>query len=117
MAATILRYDSTGRKYQRHTELGGSGANLTMTVAGLCQILWASVVYSGNSSTAVTFTLNSGAGAAYDASVLPVTLSTATTALFLPSHMMVVGEDDTFDVFAPLVSAVTAQIAVYSRTI
>jgi len=116
VTAKVIDIDGLGR-VERHSEQSGSGANLTMIVpSGVCrQILFATVVYSANSSTTVTMTLNSGVGAAWDTLIDTTTLSTATTVTFLPAYELILQDDDTFDVLAPLLASETSSIAVYSR--
>jgi hypothetical protein len=63
----------------------------------------------------VTYDLNSGAGAAYDSELSSDAVGGGTEASFIPDESVMLLSDDTIDVTAPAVAAVTSAITIYTR--
>jgi hypothetical protein len=121
MALETTRTRGTlGRQSQlhdRHSDQSASGANLTVSTpsGNARRILFVTVKYSAAATVNVTITLNSGAGAAWDTILQTIALSGATDGLFIPDGPLIISADDVIDVFAPLLSAQTSAVAIYSE--
>lgn len=121
MALEILKALGTlGRQAQSHerfSDQSASGANLTVsTLPGEPRrLLFVTVKYSGSATVNVTVTLNSGAGAAWDTILNTIALSAATEGIWIPDKDVILSADDAIDVFAPLLSAKTSAVAIYSE--
>ena len=106
-----------GVSVTRTSETSGAGADLTLSTptGKVRQFLYMTVKYSANATVTVTTTLNSGAGAGYDYLLDSVGTGGGTTHTFTPSGTFILLDDDTIDVKAPLVTAETSNIAIYTR--
>ena len=80
------------------------------------RLIFATVKYSGAPTQAgVTFDLDSGAGAAYDAN-LSTGSNNAQTSVYIPSDDLIICDDDVIKVTAPAGGAgVTSQIVIYTE--
>ena len=101
--------------------VGTSGANTAQTVSTPAigesqQLLFYTVKYSAApTQTGVVGTLNSGAGAGYDAA-LNTGSANALTTVYLPDGVVILAPDDVLDVLAPAAGgAVTSAVAIYTR--
>jgi len=92
------------------------GAASSPTITDPQMLVMVTVKYSaGPTQAGVTVTLNSGAGAAYDA-VLSTGSANAQTTTYLPSAPLIIAPDDTIDVSAPAGGGgITSAIAIYTR--
>ena len=100
MAATITDF---GGRFRRYVETGTANAILTVTVApGVpFRVLTVTTAYSGSPTQAgVTVTLDSGAGAGYDATLSTGSANTRYTT-YQPSEPLVLVGDDAVVVAAP----------------
>lgn len=106
----------------RYVETGSANTNLTASVpapgVGAYRVKMVTVAYSAAPTQAgVTVTLNSGAGAGYDAALNTGTANAQYT-VYIPSDDLVLGSDDSVDVLAPAGgAAITASVAVYIEKI
>ena len=101
----------------RFVETGTANTALTASVpamGGPFRVLLVTVAYSAAPTQAgVTTTLNSGAGAGYDAT-LNTGSANALYTTYEPTTDLIVGSDDAVDVTAPAGGAgITASVAVY----
>lgn len=101
--------------------VGTSAANTAKTVStpdigGAQQLLYYTVRYSAApTQTGVIGTLNSGAGAGYDAP-LNTGSANAQTTVYLPDGVVILAPDDVLDVLAPAAGGViTSSVAIYTR--
>ncbi len=119
MALDLKTTYHEGYKHRVDRHFDASVANTSLTVSvpvgELRQLLFVTVKYSGASSTTITGTINSGAGGAYDVLLFSTALSADTDFVYVPDRDIFLADDDSFDVVAPAVSAVTSAIAVYTR--
>lgn len=103
---------------ERHVETGSAATLLTATLpAGNARrVHMVTIKYSGAPTQAgTTVTLDSGAGAGYDA-VLNTGTANATTTVYFPDGVLVIGKDDALVVAAPSGGgALTASVAIYSE--
>lgn len=109
--------DVSGKKLHRHVETGSANTALTVTVPAdvARRLVLVTVKYSAAPTQAgATTTLDSGAGAAYDA-VLNTGAANAQTTVYLPAGDLLFGSDDAIVVVAPAGGAgITAAVAVYT---
>lgn len=101
----------------RFVETGATDTALTATmpaIGGPFRLILVAVKYSAAPTQAgVTVTLDSGAGAGYDA-VLSTGSANAQTTVYQPSQEMILGSDDAIVVGAPAGSGViTASVSIY----
>ena len=101
----------------RDTNISASGVALTLTPATghLRKLHMVTVKYSANASVTVLITLNSGAGAGWDTVIGSIVLSAATDGVWIPDGDIFIDEGDQLDVLAPLLTAETASLAIYSE--
>jgi len=100
---------------------GQSAANAAQTVStpsgaipGRRRLLFVTVVYSAAVSVTATVTLNSGAGAAFDALLQNIAFSANTDGVFIPDEEVKIQSDDAIDVLAPAGGVgVTSTVAIY----
>lgn len=71
------------------------------------------VTYSGSVTTNVTVTLVSGAGAAFNCVLNTIAISAGTTGVYIPATPVPFNADDTIQVSAPAVAAVTSSVTIY----
>lgn len=109
--------DVSGKKLHRHVETGAANTSLTVTVPASAarRLVLVTVKYSAAPTQAgVTTTLDSGAGAAYDA-VLNTGSANAQTTVYLPAGDLLFGDDDALVIVAPAGGVgITAAVAVYT---
>ena len=94
-----------------------NGAGSASSAAGeVRQLVMVTVKYSAAPTQAgTTVTLNSGAGAGYDA-VLDTGSANAQTSVYIPASPVFVAADDSIDVAGPAGGGViTSSIAIYTR--
>lgn len=101
----------------RFVETGSANTALTATmpaIGGSFRLVLVTVSYSAAPTQAgVTTTLDSGAGAGYDATLNTGTANARYTA-YQPSQEMILGSDDSVVVAAPAGgAAITASVAIY----
>lgn len=101
----------------RHSDVSDSGVALTVSppVGKMRRLLFVTVKYSAVATVNVLVTLNSGAGAAYDAVLQTIVLTGVDTAIWIPDGDVWIQDDDVLDVLAPLLAAQTSQVAVYTE--
>lgn len=90
--------------------------SLSTPVGKVRRLIFASVRYSAAPTQAgVTFNLDSGAGAAYDA-ILSTGSANALTSVFIPPHDFIIADDDIIKVTAPGGGGViTSQIVIHTE--
>jgi hypothetical protein len=111
-----VRQGDRGALY-RFVETGSANTELTATmpaIGGSFRLVLVTVAYSAAPTQAgVTTTLDSGAGAGYDATLNTGSANAQYTA-YQPSQEMVLGSDDSLVVVAPAGGAtITASVAIY----
>lgn len=111
---------TSGRQAALHQRLSVQsdvGVDLTVsTPAGsIRKILFVTVKYTANATVNVTITLNSGAGSDRDTVLDTIALSAGTDGKYVPSAPLIISDDDTIDVFAPLLSLETSSVVIYSE--
>lgn len=118
MVVAVSKSSTLGAAIERHSQASAADTAQTVAVAGAKRLLMVVVKYSAAPTQAgVTTTLNSGAGAAYDA-VLDTGSADAQTTVYLPAVELPFLDDDSIDVAAPAAGGViTSTIAVYTRPI
>ena len=104
-------------QHQRHSDQSSSGADLTVSTptGNVRRILLVTVKYTANATVNVTLTLNSGAGADRNTVIQTIVLSAATDGSYIPAAPLIISDNDTIDVFAPLLSSETSSVAIYSE--
>lgn len=118
LVTTLVGRSIRGNQIYRHSDASAANTELVVSVpAGSGRrILQSTVVYSAAPTQAgVTFDIDSGVGAAYDAT-LNTGSANAQTSNYLPDGELHIGKDDAFKVTAPAGGGViTSQIVVYTE--
>lgn len=119
MALDLKTTYQAGYTHRLDRHFDASAANTSLTVStpsgDLRKLLYVTVKYTGAASTTITVKINSGAGAAYDILLSSVALSADTDFVYVPDGDILLASNDTIDVVAPAVTAVTSAIAIYTR--
>ena len=122
-ATKITEFRRTGEllappTVERLSEASGTNASKSLsTPTGKSRrLIFATVKYSASpTQSGVTFDLDSGAGAAYDAN-LNTGSSNAQSSVFIPSDDLIICDDDVIKVTAPAGGAgITSQITIYTE--
>lgn len=113
---TTSYHEGFKSRVDRHSDASAAGDPLTLSTPSgkLRRLMLVTVKYSGAASTTITVTINSGAGAAYDVLLDSTLLSAATDYVYIPDEEILLASDDSLDVVAPAVAAVTSAIAAYT---
>lgn len=104
---------------QRDSDESASNTDITVstTTGRIRRLLYVTFIYTGSSSTTLTVTLNSGAGANWDIELDSNTLSSATDYTYFPIYDVIIGDDDIIDAKAPALTAQTAAVAIYTQAL
>lgn len=117
MAVTTVKADLNNDSIERHVEQGAANTLLTVSLGSRArEVLSVSCKYSGAATQAgVTTGIDSGAGAAFDAT-LNTGSANAQTTVFLPTVPIALLADDALVVTAPAGGVgVTAAVEIRSR--
>ena len=117
--AEVHTFDQIYEPITRHlgvsSNTSGSGADLTLATraSGVRRLIGVTVKYSAAATVNVTVTLDSNLGATFDRLLNTIALAAETEGDFYPSHDVFMADGDTIKVFAPLLAAETASVAIY----
>lgn len=120
MALNIKSFSTARTRVERHSDLSGANAALTVTVAkgSVRKILFVTVKWSASVTKDVVITLKSGLGSIYDVILQTLSLAPGTDGVWIPDADIIIADDDVIEAVSDAGGGViTAAVTIYTEVV